>query len=247
MARLPGYLKRDPLLYVNLTQALERDLAETVAASKEGILLKDKTSETYMLSARTNDTALALLEKCADAQLLMASESFYLEEITTRMRLKLLMDCRQASYQKKEKLPVKETGAILRPLQKEHALFMQQNYTLGVELSYIQQQIETGVAFGAFYGNELAGFIGMHSEGSLGLLEVMPAYRGRGIGSALQAYAANKLLEEGYIPFAQIEKENRPSLRLQKSLGFSLTNRLVYWYTAADYTGFTKNNLEEIK
>ncbi|MFQ7452543.1 MAG: GNAT family N-acetyltransferase [Flavonifractor plautii] len=35
---------------------------------------------------------------------------------------------------------------------------------------------------GAFVDGTLAGFAGFHGEGSIGLLEVLPAYRRRGLG-----------------------------------------------------------------
>ena len=39
--------------------------------------------------------------------------------------------------------------------------------------------------FGAFVDGQLAGFVGEHSEGSMGMLEIFPAYRRRGLGYSL--------------------------------------------------------------
>ena len=51
-------------------------------------------------------------------------------------------------------------------------------------LEHIRQAIGAGM-LGAFVDGTLAGFAGFHGEGSIGLLEVLPAYRRRGLGEAL--------------------------------------------------------------
>ena len=83
---------------------------------------------------------------------------------------------------------------------------------------------------GAFFGEALAGFVGQHEEGSMGLLEVLPEYRGRGIGKALLAAAVNWQLERGQVPYSQIVDGNEISYRLHRSMGFSITPQVsVYW------------------
>ena len=57
---------------------------------------------------------------------------------------------------------------------------------------------------GAFYDEKLAGFIGQHCEGSIGMLMVAPKFQRRHIAMTLETYAANCMLEQGKIPFAQI-------------------------------------------
>ena len=73
------------------------------------------------------------------------------------------------------------------------------------------------------------GFIGEHLEGSMGLLYVFPEYRRRGYGAALQRHLISKTLEEGYIPFGQVEKDNHASLRLQKKIGMTQSDNLTVW------------------
>ena len=48
---------------------------------------------------------------------------------------------------------------------------------------------------GAFLDGVLAGLIGIHEEGSIGMLEVLPAYRRRGLGYALEAGAIRRALK----------------------------------------------------
>lgn len=58
-----------------------------------------------------------------------------------------------------------------------------------VDVDYIKNRIKTNTMLGAFIDKKLVGFIGTHEEGSIGILEVLPQYRKRGIGEMLQKCA----------------------------------------------------------
>ena len=83
--------------------------------------------------------------------------------------------------------------------------------------------------YGIFVEDELAGFIGEHDEGSMGMLEVFPAYRRQGLGLALESFQINRILEEGRMPYDQVILGNEKSLSLQKKLGMTITKDTVTW------------------
>ena len=89
--------------------------------------------------------------------------------------------------------------------------------------------MEKGWIFGAFVEGTLAGFIGMHTEGSIGFLTVFPEYRRRGIGTALETFLINEMLERGFTPYGQTEEGNTASHRLQETLGLCFSKEMVYW------------------
>ena len=103
------------------------------------------------------------------------------------------------------------------------------NYVKGDDIEYIRDRIQKGCMFGAFADGKLAGFIGIHQEGAIGMLEVLPQYRGRGIAKALETYVINLSLEAGHIPYGQVVKENEASKKLQECLGLYFSKTLVYW------------------
>ena len=76
---------------------------------------------------------------------------------------------------------------------------------------------------------KLIGFIGEHLEGSMGLLYVFPEFRRKGYAVALEKSMIVKTLSEGYIPFGQVEKNNRASVLLQKKIGMTISDRLICW------------------
>ena len=71
--------------------------------------------------------------------------------------------------------------------------------------------------YGAYVEGKLAGFMSRHIEGSMGLLEVLPEYRRLGIGSSLEAYMTNLILDRGEMPFCQLITDNGKSLPCRRS------------------------------
>ena len=60
-------------------------------------------------------------------------------------------------------------------------------------------------------------------------MEVLPAYRRRGLGYALEAGAIRRALKEGAIPYCQVIEGNTASMELQKKLGLEFSDGFVYW------------------
>ena len=81
-------------------------------------------------------------------------------------------------------------------------------------LEHIRQAIGAGM-LGAFVDGTLAGFAGFHGEGSIGLLEVLPAYRRRGLGKRCSGGGAAGA-GAGAVCLWPGAYRQRPSLALQK-------------------------------
>lgn len=96
------------------------------------------------------------------------------------------------------------------------------------DVDYILGAIERGM-LGIFDGEKLAGFIGVHDEGSLGMLEVLPPYRRRGYGLALQLAIIRAALAEGRYAYGQVAEHNAPSLALQQKAGMTVCPEKIYW------------------
>ena len=122
------------------------------------------------------------------------------------------------------------SGVLLRPLGLEWAPFIFAHYgksDIG-GLPHIEEAVRQGM-LGAFVDGELAGFVGFHPEGSIGLLEVLPPYRRRGLGEVLLLGAVRLALERGQYAFGQVLVDNGPSLALQKKAGLTVSEDTLYW------------------
>ena len=87
--------------------------------------------------------------------------------------------------------------------------------------------------------NTLAGIIGIHEEGSIGMLYVKPQYRHQKLATALETYAFNRALENGWIPYGQIIVGNEASMKLQERMGLHFSKSSVYWMANNIITGHT--------
>jgi tRNA (guanine37-N1)-methyltransferase len=140
-----------------------------------------------------------------------------------------LMDCFQCCYE--QPVPVSYAlprGAVIRPLETRHLDFVHAHYRTVDDADYVRERIEAGM-FGVFYGETPAGFIGTHDERSIGMLEVLPNYRKRGLAFALEAHMINHLLVLGRRAFCQVSVDNAASIALQKKLGMSVSDSVISW------------------
>ena len=89
--------------------------------------------------------------------------------------------------------------------------------------------MEAGQLWGLFEDGQLAAFIGVHHEGSMGILEVLPEYRRRGLAMALEGWLIRWHLERGWTPFCHVYEDNPASHALQKKLGLTPAPEQVVW------------------
>jgi tRNA (guanine37-N1)-methyltransferase len=237
-------LHKNKFLHIDMTELISRGRAELVYKNGANICLYDLESGVYFHTADNKETGLEMLEHIVahhkgEPELLALHQDFMVEETKKRFGMNALMTCYQAVYTRKEKLPVtglyrtdgKETedGLCIRRLTLKQLDVVQSNYATMDDPDYVRERIEKGAMYGAFVHGELAGFAGVHEEGSIGMLKVLNAYRGRKIGKALETYMLNLALEQGITPYGQVVEGNEISLGLQRSLGLCFSKEKMYW------------------
>lgn len=224
------WLCRQPVLHIDMLEGLRRGQADVVLARERGVLLYHRASRACMISAQEDETArqiIAAIPSCAE--MVVAHQPDYLARLRESFHFEHQMDCHQVAYLSREPIDAPQAVCQIRVLDERHLDFVQQHYSHLPDRDYLLERLRAGVMHGAYVQGRLAGFIGMHSEGSIGILEVLPQYRRRGIARALQIHMTNWNLERGYTPFAQVVCGNSASLELQRKLGYTLSDELVYW------------------
>lgn len=226
-------LERDPILYLDLTEPLRRGEGRVLAAHPAGALISlDRCDGGFSLLASDRTAAEELLSLLPpDPRLVFVHEEFSLSLLAQRFNLTPSLPFYQAAYLKKEPLPLPETAAQVRPLDLTALPLLLANYKYGSE-AYLRQLLAQNSLFGAFEGDTLLAFIGLHSEGTIGLLEVLPPYRRRGLARLLESCMIDRELSLGHIPFCQVFEGNAPSLALQRSLGMTLSHGRVWFANA---------------
>ncbi|WP_455580906.1 GNAT family N-acetyltransferase [Dysosmobacter sp.] len=219
------WVARDTVGYGYLLDFYRRG-ARLCWADEAGLALKDDAHDIVY----TGGTVPPHVPELGDSMLLLTDSRPLAQELTARGHYRDIMTCAQALYLKKE--PVVLTprpGVSVRPLTMEDLDFVVRNYhNPGAYASHIRGRIAEGM-LGGLADGELAGFAGVHQEGAMGLLEVLPAFRRRGLAEVLEAAVINRQLRRGRLPYCHVRVGNTASETLQKKLGLTFDSRLLYW------------------
>ncbi|MBD5085258.1 MAG: GNAT family N-acetyltransferase [Clostridiales bacterium] len=227
-------LARDPVLYLDLTEAIRRGDGKVLGATPHGALaaftnLIDGPQFGFTMFADNLETAEQLLELLPPVPgFITVHETLYAGLLQERFGFTGLRPCWQVGYLRAAPLPLPELGVEVRQLDASHLPTVISNYDLEDE-EYLDWLIGRGELFGAFDGDTLMAFAGRHAEGSIGLLEVLPQYRRRGLATLLQSHMINLELSRGHIPYGQVFDGNEPSLALQRSLGMTKSIGQLAW------------------
>ena len=127
--------------------------------------------------------------------------------------------------------PVVPKRLDIRPPDDEAMRLIRSHYDLASdednELAIVRQR---GDLLCGYLAGTLAGFIGRHQEGSLGMLYVFPRFRRLGLAAELETQAIARCLAQGDLPYADIFTDNAASLALQRKLGFTVREDMrSYW------------------
>ena len=229
---------QDPVRYVDITESVRRGLGCVLHASPSAALVGIPAAGcpggfgSYLMSCAGVDAARLLCGLIPDGGdfLIAAHEDFYLPLLQERFGAGFFLEGAsfQAAYLSGGPCPMPDSALAIRQLNVDDLPQVSENYKLEGE-DYLRSLLERGQLFGGFLEDAMAGFVGRHAEGSIGLLEVFPPYRRRGFATVLERYMINRELALGRTPFGQVVTGNAPSLALQRSLGMTLSQGTLYW------------------
>ncbi|WP_297719811.1 GNAT family N-acetyltransferase [Intestinimonas sp.] len=224
-----AWLERDTVLHANMLEVLRRGSAEALTVEEGGVLLYDTGCGAWMLAAEPAAAGSLLDRLPAGCDLFVGHDMAWFDLARERLGLPEVEVCYSSAYLAGEPLPIPDFGGELRLLDRSWTAWLCAHYSHDFGgAAYMERAVDRGMV-GAFVEGEPAGFVGFHDEGSIGMLEVLPAYRRRGLGEILQQAAINLALERGQIPFGQVIDGNTASLGLQRKLGMAVSQSRLFW------------------
>ncbi len=225
--RALAWLERDRLHHMDMTEPLRFGEAEVLAQGPQGVLVN--LDGVLMLSAESEAGALALCRAVPRIENLLNHQAEYSPALMQAFGLHQVTTYYQVARFSRQPLDAGAADVQIRPIGVEQLAFVQAHYKVPMPAEYLRERLASGVMAGAFAGGEIVGFAGEHDEGTLGMLEVLPAFRRRGVGRALAAHIVNRRLAAGKLSYGQVAVGNEASLAMQRSLGFEVGNRPVAW------------------
>ena len=219
------YLERDTLRNIDMIEGIRRGLGEIIYAGDDGVALVTDEGSCLMLACGSTELALSLAQ-AKEYGAVVIRDMAQKAALCEKCGLHAGEESRQFAYTGGA-LP-EPAGCDIRRLGVEYTRFITETYSEHNE-EYMEYLLTRGVLYGAFAGGRIAGFMGRHAEGSMGLLVVLPEYRRRGVAEALERRYVNMELDEGHVPYGQVFAGNTASMQLQKKLGMEFSDGLVCW------------------
>ena len=229
------YLEREPLWHMDMLEALRRGRGEVVLFEGQTVLIKrNDEPESYLLTSDGPDAAEAAFRGQTTPLSVIARGPGVPERMEERFGLVRVLTCTNVAYLKKDRLAWDCPGLVIRPFRLEELPAFSAHYTREDE-DQAREHIRKGELFAAEYEGRLAGFMGLHADGSMGLLQVFPEYRKLGIGRAIEIFFINFCLDRGWVPYGQVRCDNEASFSLQEHLGMSFdrTKTLCWCFAPA--------------
>lgn len=224
------YLSKNKIKHVGMLECIKYDNIDFLYAKEDGVFLYNKNAKLYMLSTDNEDTCKSAIEQCDNCKLIVCHNYHDYLLASEKFGLYGLNKCHQIVWQSKQKLPLKGVCEIKKlSSDSETVDFVYNNYTLAFDKEHVKYIIDNIGMYGAYYDGKLVGYIGRHEERSLGLLEILPEYRRLGIGTELEFFAMNDLIEKGEVPYGHIIYGNDKSVEMHKKIGYTFYDEPVYW------------------
>ena len=221
-------IQTDDIDLLGFDRVLRRGTGRVLEESENTLFLYDTVSKAYFLECEETAAGISLLDRYAvpDLRLLMVTDVELGKMAFGRYGFSEKLECYQAAWY--GKAPEPGHGISVKIAGRDDLPLLIKTYDL-ISPDEMAQVVERGSLFLGYHRERLVGFIGEHLEGSMGLLYIFPEFRRQGFAATLEKIYIAETLKKGFVPFGQVEKDNRASLDLQKKIGMTVSDRLICW------------------
>jgi hypothetical protein len=214
--------------HIDLLEPLRQHLADVVLADASGVLIKVANGGAWILTLFEQKQANRFVDLIGHDKSPVCCHGVAAIPLLEEKGFRKDLSCFQAAYLREE-LFDEEPGVSFRTLTLLDEPMVLHHYHLAPP-SYIHERILSGTLEGVLLAGNLAGFMGCHSEGALGMLEIFPYARRKGLAFSLEKHYCNTLLRQGKKPYCHIVKGNEASTSLHQKLGFSFSQSDITWF-----------------
>ena len=216
------YISRDPISYIHIEDLLDNKHTIIYASDNGFIIHDDRVDFTYISFSDDKEMKEVLSKHHYDHYL-----AYDLEIVEFFKDVGKTTNLTQWVYDSKERFDVSKYD--IRKLDLGYLDLINNFYkALGPDEDNKEALINNEV-LGIFEDNVLAGVVGRHPEGCLGMLHIFEKYRGKGYGEALEKAKINDLLDRNQRVFEEVIEGNDASTSLQTKIGLKPGKKKIYW------------------
>ena len=232
-----AFFQQDKLLFVDMAECVRHGKAVMLYESENGVLLYEQSSVIYMLAANdlqgacTALTAMKGQKMEGDRCFIVAHGEEAKAAVYQTFPVAKEQKCYQVAYFGGE---IALSGALtFSAPTREEVEQIKGIYELeppeNIEALYRQGKLFSARKAAGGEKGAFVGFIGIHPEGSMGMLHVFERYRRRGYAEEIEKFLINHYIARGEIPYGHVMMGNEASLALQEKLGMETAKQFVYW------------------
>ena len=213
---------------LGIERVISRGTGRIIEDLPDALFVYDSVSEAFFLACTDHNLGLRIFERHAElnCSLLMVTDTKLGKTVFERYGFDEMFECYQVAYM--GSAPEPGNRLTLREADRTDLPFITSVYHL-ISPEEMKEVIERKSLLLGFREDQLVGFIGEHLEGSMGLLFVFPEYRRKGYAALLEKAYIARTIGKGYIPFGQVEINNRASLKLQQKIGMVQSDTPCCW------------------
>lgn len=226
--RAYSFLGRDPVLCMDMLEALRRGDGSVYAVSEEGALICERNSRAYMLAAENSEAGERLVMGLKKPVQLAVHGSAGGELFRDIFNYSQMMECWAAAYLDPEP-PFVPSRYGVRELDERFGEEILEAFPGEFSEEEIFQRLQSGTMHGSFTAGELTGVIGLYPEGGIGMLAVRPDQDWEKTAGALVGHITGWCLEKCFAPLAHIPQWDQRLLKLYRRLGYTVSEKPLCW------------------
>ena len=232
--RVIDELSKDKKSNIHLLEAIKRGTGEIISTNplmiyipQAGLVFLNEGINVSKEQSLKEIDAGRIFELLPEKARICISTKEIFDILKDDSRFEFYCNVRNAVYTENVHKKIKNKN--IKQLDLSYVEILSENYGHG-EDGYVKDRIERGQVYGIFVEEKLAGFIGTHYEGSIGMLFIFPEFRRLGLGTDLENFMINRELELGHVPFGQVITDNDASFALQDKNGLYLGKQIFTWF-----------------
>ncbi len=223
-----SYLGRDPVLCMDMLEALRRGGGSVTAVSEEGALIFEKNSHAYLLAAENSEAGERLvlgMKKPVQLAVHDAGDPALFQDL---FHYEQMLECWAAAYL--DPAPPFVSGHFaVAPLEERQLDGILEAFPGEFEEDELGRRLQSGVMHGAYRGHTLAGVVGLYPEGGVGMLAIRPEEDYMRAGKALLGFITGWCLERCLAPFAHVPAWDERQTELYRKVGYTLSEKTLFW------------------